>query len=217
MVQVSPVILRFVKKPAKLSGDDFRQDRYYYPLSRMKSNEGNGMALQDIAAGLEITEKQQDKGVATVDKTERNLTDRLAPFADELPCNVEKAASIVQEHASGSALDKIGMNVGIPTITVAKTLHLLGIEGICPLTPQSREIVRDWLHAEVGRSTARELTGASETEFQLTVYIETHEPLEGAAEAIEPTLTAGSNASIEKKELLQETMSTVDDLHNGGW
>lgn len=170
------------------------------------------MTLSEIAAGLEVTTEQRDRGVATVDQTDKPLEDRLATFTDELPCSPSEAATVVEAYARGTSVGNAGREAGVPPVTAAKTLHLLGVEGVCPLSPQGRELVRDWLAARLSRSEARELSGASETAFQLAAFIETHDPIGEAHELVEPALGPGGNATVEKRDLLRETMSDADEL-----
>lgn len=170
------------------------------------------MGLSDIADGVEVTAEQRDTGVATVDDTDRELADRLAPVADELPCDAEAAAEVVAAYADGASVGGAGESAGLPPITAAKTLHLVGVEGVCPLGPAGREVVSDWIAGELPRSRARELADASETEFVLTAFLETHEPIDAAREAVEPALGRGGTASVEKRSLLEETMSDADEF-----
>ena len=170
------------------------------------------MALSDIAAGLEVTTEQRDHGVATVDDTERDLHDRLATFSDALPCGTKTAVRIVESHAAGESVGESARRTGIAPMTAAKTLHLLGVNGLSPLSPMGHELVRDWLSASLSRSEAFELSGASETEFALATFIETHDPLEGAAETVEGALALDGDATVEKRDVLAETMSDVGDL-----
>ncbi len=172
------------------------------------------MGLAEIAAGLEVTTEQRDHGVATVDDAGDGLTDRLADHADALPCSAATAAALVEAYAAGKSVGRAGESAGLPAITAAKVLHRVGIDGVCPLTPQGRAIVRDWLDARLTRSEARELTGASETAFELAVYIETHDPIPGAQAAVEPALGRGGNAATEKRDLLAETMTGADEFTN---
>lgn len=170
------------------------------------------MGLSEIAAGIEVTEQQADRGVATVDTTETPLVERLEPFADALPCSRQQTASIVEAYADGASIGDAATVAGVTPMTAAKTLHLLGVEGVTPLSPTAREILRDWLAGEIARSTARELTDTTETEFLLAAFVETHEPLDGAVEAIEPELGLDGVANVEKQKLLGDTMSGVDEL-----
>ncbi|KZN25066.1 hypothetical protein A4G99_00560 [Haladaptatus sp. R4] len=170
------------------------------------------MALSDIAAGLEVTAKQKNHGIATVDDTERDLHDRLAAFSDALPCETEMAVCIVEAHAAGASVGESARRAGVAPMTAAKTLHLLGVNGVSPLSSMGHELVRDWLSANLSRSEAFTLSGASETEFALATFIETHEPLDGAAETVEGALAFDGHASVEKRDVLAETMSDVGDL-----
>ncbi|MFC5971553.1 hypothetical protein ACFPYI_09440 [Halomarina salina] len=169
------------------------------------------MGLADIAAGLEVTSEQRSRGVATVDATEAGLAERLAPFDEDLPCSPDAAATVVETYASGDSVGTSSRAAGVPPMTGAKTLHLLG-ESVSPLGPTGRELVRDWLDAELSRADALELTGASETEFALAAYVETHDPLAEAREALEGTLSPTGDAAVEKRELLGETMSGAGEL-----
>ncbi|MFB6171250.1 MAG: hypothetical protein ABEJ23_01870 [Haloarculaceae archaeon] len=169
------------------------------------------MALADIAADIEVTAEQRERGVAVVDRTDADLGERLAPFASELPCAPGAAATLVEAYAAGRSVGDAARAAGLAPVTGAKTLHLLG-EPIAPLGPTGREVVRDWLAAELSRSTAVELAGASETEFALAAYVETHDPIPGAVEAVASALDLDGDAAVAKREHLGETMSGVDEL-----
>lgn len=169
------------------------------------------MGLTDIAAGLEVTTKQRERGVATVDATDESLLDRLAEFADELPCTAERAATLVETYANGASIGRSSHAAGIPPVTGAKTVHLLG-EPVAPLGPVGRELVRDWLDAECSRADAIALSGANETEFALATFVETHDPLPGAREALEGVFAGEANATVTKRDELAETMSDAHDL-----
>ena len=163
------------------------------------------MGLSEIAADLEVTAEQCDRGVATVDETDGDLAERLRPVADELPCSATAAADIVEAYADGASVGSAGDAAGLPPITAAKTLHRLGVDGVCPLGPMAREIVADWIAGDLSRTEARELTGASETEFLLTTFVETHAPIPAAREAVEPVLGPG-DAPLSTDDALAETM-----------
>jgi hypothetical protein len=169
------------------------------------------MGLADIAAGLEVTSEQCSRGVATVDGTDASVADRLAPFADDLPCSPAEAASVVEAYAGGGSVGASARAAGLPPMTGAKTLHLLG-ESVSPLGPTGREVVRDWLDATLPRADALELAGASETEFALAAYVETHDPIAGARDAVESALAPSGDAAVEKRDLLAETMSDAGSL-----
>ncbi|WP_135829839.1 DUF7858 family protein [Halorussus halobius] len=146
------------------------------------------MTLSDIADGLEVTAQQRDRGVASVDATagtQTSLRERLAEFGDELPCDAASAATIVEGHVAGRSVGDGARAAGVAPVTAAKTLHLLGCEGVSPLTPRAHDILRDWLSADLSRTEAKELAGASETEFALATFVETHDPLDGARAVVE--------------------------------
>jgi 4'-phosphopantetheinyl transferase EntD len=163
------------------------------------------MSLSDIAAGVEVTTHQRDRGVAAVDETDAPLSERLDPVADELPCSAATAATVVEAYAAGKSVGDAGRVAGVAPVTAAKTLHLAG-EQVSPLGPQGREIVTDWLAGELTRSDAIALAGVTEREFALAVYIETHEPLPAARDAVEGALTT------EERDPLGETMSDIGEL-----
>ncbi|MFB6113558.1 MAG: hypothetical protein ABEJ58_05585 [Halodesulfurarchaeum sp.] len=165
------------------------------------------MALSDIAAGLVTTESQCDRGVAVVDRTDRSMEHAIAPFVDDLPCGHEAAVTLVDAYVAGNSVGSAARDAGLPPMTGAKTLHLLGFEGLSPLTPLGRTVLEDWLQASITRRDARALTDTSETEFALAVFIETHSPLEGAAERIGNASTTVGNAAVEKRDALEDTMS----------
>jgi len=170
------------------------------------------MALSDIAAGLEVTTRQRDRGVATVDDTARTLRERLQPFEDDLPCDAGAAATVLESFTAGASVGDAGRDAGVAAVTAAKTLHLLGVDGVSPLGPTAHDVVRDWLTADLSRSDAKALTGASETEFALATFVETHDPLDGAAETVEGVLSPAGDATVRKRDELGETMSGVSDL-----
>jgi len=170
------------------------------------------MTLSDIAAGLEVTAEQRDHGVAMVDDTDADLTERLASFAESLPCEPAAAATILETHATGRSVGESARSAGVAPVTAAKTLYLLGVEGVNPLGPTARRVVRDWLDAELSRADALALTGATETEFALATYVETHEPCAGARETVDGVLAPGGDASVAKRDLLAETMDDALDL-----
>lgn len=163
------------------------------------------MGLADIAAGIEVTDHQHERGVAAVDDTDAPLSERLAPFAESLPCSPAAAAAVVEAYASGRAVDACGHAAGVPPVTAAKTLHLLG-EQVSPLSPRGREIVRDWLAGEIPRSDALGLTGVGEQTFALAAYVESHDSLPEAREAVEGAL------SIEDADPLAEARTDIGDL-----
>ena len=145
------------------------------------------MGLSEIAAGIEVTAEQERRGVATVDDTDATLEERLSEFAGELPCSPAEAAVAVEQYAAGGSVGAAAEAAGVPAVTAAKTLHLLG-ESVSPVGPVGRDVVRDWVAGELPRSEAEELARVSGPEFALAAYIETHEPLEGARAAVEGAL-----------------------------
>ncbi|AGN01747.1 hypothetical protein L593_09010 [Salinarchaeum sp. Harcht-Bsk1] len=169
------------------------------------------MGLSDIAADLEVTAEQRDRGVATVDETDGDLAERLVPVAEDLPCSAAAAADLVDAYADGASVGGAGKAAGLPPITAAKVLHLVGVDGVCPLAPVAREIVTDWIAGDLPRTEARELAGASETEFLLTTFLETHEPIPAAREAVEPVLGPG-DAPLSTDDALAETMADAGEF-----
>lgn len=163
------------------------------------------MGLSDIAAGLEVTDEQRDRGVATVDDTDASLAERLADHDEALPCPPEAAATVVEVYAEGRSVGTAASVADVPAVTAAKTLHLLG-EQVCPLGPTGREIVRDWIAGDLSRTEALELTGATEREFALAAYVVTHDPIPGARDAVASTLAP------DRGDPLGDAMSGVSDL-----
>lgn len=164
------------------------------------------MGLSEIAAGIEVTTEQRDRGVASVDDTDADLTDRLREFATDLPCTASEAATLVESYAAGKSVGVASRAAGLAPATGARTLHRLG-EVVCPLSPVERDVVRDFLDARIGRTDAVSLVG-SETEFALGVYCETHDPIPGAVEALEGALAVESAAL----DPLADARSDVSDL-----
>ena len=164
------------------------------------------MGLSDIAAGVEVTTEQRDHGVATVDDTDATLAERLAEYADDLPCSPDAAATVVEVYAEGDAIGTAARVADLAPITAAKTLHLLG-EAVSPLGPSGRDIVRDWLAADLSRAEARDLADATERELALAAYVETHDPLAGAEEAAAAVLAPDRGT-----DPLAEARSDLPDL-----
>jgi len=163
------------------------------------------MGLADIAAGIEVTERQRERGVASVDDTESSLSERLAPFAEQLPCAPAEAATVVDAYAGGRAVDACGHAADIPPVTAAKTLHLLG-EQVSPVGPRGRDIVADWLSGDLSRTDALTLAGVGERTFALAAYVESTDPLPEARDAVEGAF------DTEETDPLGEARSGVDDL-----
>ncbi|MFB6097216.1 MAG: hypothetical protein ABEJ74_07495 [Haloferacaceae archaeon] len=169
------------------------------------------MGLAEIAAGLELTEQQRERGVATRDDTDVGLLDRFREHADALPCTPEAAATIVESTAPGASVGDRAREAGVAPITAAKALHRCGVEGVTPLAPLARRVLRDWLAGDLGRTEALELTGATPAEFALATYVETHEPVPALVDARVAALAPGENASVQKRDALAETMSDPAD------
>ncbi|SFR33816.1 DUF7858 family protein [Halogeometricum limi] len=173
------------------------------------------MGLADIASDVGVTTTRQDeRGVATVDDTGVDLDARLREHADELPCTPEAAATVLERHAAGESAGDAGRAAVVAPVTAAKVLHRAGIEGVTPLAPTARRILRDWLTGRLSRADALELTGADDAEFSLAAYVETHDPIPELADATrrDAAQSLGSDALVEKREALAETMSASTDL-----
>ena len=164
------------------------------------------MALSDIAAGVEVTAEQRDRGVATADKTGASLAERLAPFEAELPCGAGAAATLVEAYAEGASVGRAAAVAELPETTAAKALYLLG-EPVDPLTPTARRVVDDWLDGAIPRSEAETLANVGRREFALGAYVATHEPLDGAESVVADALSVGTDA-----DPLSDARSSVDDL-----
>lgn len=167
------------------------------------------MALSDIAAGIEVTTEQRNRGVASVDRTDDSLADRLADV-DGLPCDAEAAATLLEAYAAGKSVGDAGRAAGLAPTTAAKTLHHFG-EQVCPLAPTARDVVCDWLDGRLSRSEALELTGASEREFVLAAYVQTHDPSDEARAAAEGYLTT-EDATGAKRASLGDSVEAGDRL-----
>lgn len=170
------------------------------------------MGLSDIAAGIEVTAEQVDSGVPTVDDTGGSLVDRLRPWADELPCTPEAAATVVERYTAGTSVGETAREAGVAPMTASKVLHRCGVSGVSPLGPAGRRIVRDWLAGDLPRSEALALTGADEAEFALATYVESHESVPELEAAVEGSLAPERNASVAKRDALGETMSSPGSL-----
>lgn len=166
------------------------------------------VTLSEIAAGLEVTAEQSERGergVAAVDDTDADLAARLDAFADDLPCTPAAAATLVESYTRGASVGDAAREAGVAPVTGAKALHRLG-EPVQPLSPTGMEIVRDWLDARLSRTEALELVGGDETAFALAAYVETHDPITGAPEAVGGALDTGL------ADPLSETRSDLDEF-----
>lgn len=170
------------------------------------------MTLSDIAAGIEVTAKQHERGVPTIDGTDDDLTSRLADHAAALPCEPAAAATVIETYAGGTSVGDVARAAAVAPMTAAKTLHRCGEPGISPLGPTGRRIVRDWLAGDVSRADAVELTRATDEEFALAAYVESHDPVPGLVEATEAALGPTTTASVTKRETLAGTMSDATDF-----
>lgn len=168
------------------------------------------MGLSELAAGVETTVEQRDRGVATVDRT-ADLETRLAEFDDDLPCSPGEAATLVEAYAAGRSVGASAHSAGLAPVTGGKVLHLLG-EPVNPLSPTARDVVRDWLDARLSRTDAVALAGVDEVEFALGVYIETHDPIPAARDAVEAALAVQAAPAVEAADPLRDARSGVDDL-----
>ena len=164
------------------------------------------MGLSDIAAGLEVTAEQRDRGVATADGTGSSLAERLAPFEAELPCAAAEAATLIGAYAEGASVGRAAAVAELPETTAAKALHLLG-EPVDPLTPTARRVVDDWLDGEIPRSEAETLANVGRREFALGVYVATHESLAGAESAVADALSVETDV-----DPLSDARSSVNEL-----
>jgi hypothetical protein len=167
------------------------------------------MGLSEIAAGLEVTAEQDDRGVATVDETGAGLADRLAPHADALPCTAAAAATLVSTYTAGTSVGECAREAGVAPMTAAKALHRCGVEGLSPLAPTGRRVVRDWLAGELARTEAETLTDADPAEFVLAAYVEAHEPDPALVAAVDGALAEGS---VDERTPLSDAVEPPGDL-----
>jgi len=149
------------------------------------------MTLSEIADDLEVTASQRDRGVAVADDTETPLVDRLAEHADDLPCTPAATATLVDAYTAGRSVGDAAREAGVTPMTGAKALHRCGVEGVGPLAPSRRDVIRDWLDGRIARSEAVTLAGGDEADFALATYVETHDPPSELVEAVDAHI-AGS-------------------------
>lgn len=170
------------------------------------------MSLSDIAEGVATTRTQERRGVAVVDRTSDSLAAVLERFETELPCEATTAATLVRAYRGGHSVGDAGTDAGVPPVTAAKILHRLGFEGLSPLSPLQRDVCRDWLSGALSRTEAEELADAGNRAFALGAYIETHDPIPGAQEAVENVFASSEDAMVQKREALAETMTEASDF-----
>ncbi|MDZ5811573.1 hypothetical protein U4E84_09480 [Halorubrum sp. AD140] len=143
------------------------------------------MTLSEIADGLEVTARQRDRGVAVADDTETPLVDRLSEHADALPCTPAATATLIDAYTAGRSVGDAAREAGVTPMTGAKALHRCGVDGVCPLAPSRRGVVRDWLDGRLARTEAVALAGGDEADFALATYVETHDPVSAVADAVD--------------------------------
>ncbi len=163
------------------------------------------MGLSEIAAGIETTEEQRDRGVATVDET-GSLRDRLAASADALPCTPAAAATVLETYRAGTSVGDCAREAGVAHITAAKALYRCGVTGVTPLGPTARRVVRDWVDGDLSRTEARELAGADEAAFALAAYVETHDPHPGLVGAAAGARSPDRTATVAKRDRLADAL-----------
>lgn len=168
------------------------------------------VSLEEIAAGIEVTSEQRQRGVATVEAGDLEAV--LTEYAEDLPCGPSAAATVVESFVAGSSVGAAGREGGVVPVTAAKTLHLLGFEGVSPLGPAGREVVRDWIDGRIGHAEARELADAGERTFALAAFVETHDPLADAGERVRAALADRGDAAVRKRDRLRGTMTDAGDL-----
>jgi hypothetical protein len=160
------------------------------------------MGLSEIAAGIEVVDEQRDRGVATVDDTGESLRERLAAHADALPCTPAAAATVLSAYRRGTSVGDCAREAGVAPMTAAKALYRCGVEGVSPLAPAARRVVRDWVAGDLSRTEARALAGADEADFALAAYVETHEPHPGLADAAAGERAPDRTATVAKRDRL---------------
>lgn len=164
------------------------------------------MGLSEIAAGLEVTAEQHEHGVTMRDETDTSLTERLAPFEEQLPCSPAAAATLFDAYLEGTSIGRAAAVAEIPETTAAKTLYLLG-EPIDPLTPTAKRVFDDWLAGELSRTEAKQLAGVGESEFALGAYLATHDPIADAESVVVETVSASGGG-----DPLSDARSDLVDL-----
>jgi len=170
------------------------------------------MELSEIADGLEVVEEQREHGVAAVDDTDRGLAERLGAYEGDLPCDAAVAATVAEAFTAGDDLEAAAEAGGVAPVTAARALHLLGVDGVSPLSPDEREPVRAWLAGERSRTAAKTATGADERAFALAAFVESRDPLPGARDALEGALGPRDDAAVAKRDRLAGTMTDAEDL-----
>ena len=168
--------------------------------------------LSEIASGITITDEQRRRGVATVDDTGDDLAAGLASLDAELPCSASSAAAVVDVYTAGNGVEAAGRAADVSPTIAAKTLHRLGFDGMSPLSPDERAIVREWHRGERSRVEARSLVDATDAAFALGSYVAAHDPIPAAAEVVEGRLYDEADAAVRKRDRLAETMSDVTEL-----
>ena len=170
------------------------------------------MELSELAEGLVVTDRQRKRDVSIVDRTDEMLTERLSKYSSVLPTEPAEAATMIELYVSGNDVETIADELGQVPMIVAKTLHITGMDGISPLAPEDREPLYRWLRGGISGAEAKRQLDVNEYEFALAAFVESHDPHESIATAVEGALAPRQNASVRKRDTLADTMSDGMDL-----
>ena len=142
------------------------------------------MTLSEIAAGIEVTSEQRDRGAAVVDDTDVPAVERFREHADALPCTPEAVATLVDAYTVGSSVGEAAGEAGVAPMVAAKALYRCGLTGVRPLAP-SRRGGGGGAGGGAGRPPpggAR--AGGGGAAFALATHAETHDPVPELADAV---------------------------------
>lgn len=170
------------------------------------------MTLSEIASGVETVTEQEERGVVSVDATDGSVAERLDAADEDLPCDPEAAAVVIDSYGRGVSVEESAHEAGIAPVVAAKTLHRCGVSGISPLESSEREIVREWISGRLLRTDALALVDCDEAAFVLAAFVENHDADPELTEIAADALGPDGNASVEKRDRLAETMSSVSEL-----
>lgn len=169
------------------------------------------MGLDDIAEGIQVVKSQERRDVAVLDGASESLSEWLSAVAAELPCSTASAAALARSYAGGASIDRASEVADVTPTVAAKTLHLLGFEGIVDVDPADRRAVRRWIDGELDRTTVQRRCTLDEKRFALTVFVETRDPVRGGRGVVE-SMRTDSDAAADPNRALRETMSDPTDL-----
>ncbi|MGM0605142.1 MAG: hypothetical protein ACQETB_05665 [Halobacteriota archaeon] len=136
------------------------------------------MALEDIADGIEVTEKQRPRRLTVVDTGATSLSTILQRRVDDLPADPDTVERIIEAALDGDRPRTIATRLDVAPMVVAKTLHRCGVVDTTPLSAVEARLIRSWLDGHRRWSEVCSLLDVPADDIALARYVLTHPPIE---------------------------------------